>query len=153
MSKVIAIVGFGPGTATAVADRFAAEGFSTALVGRSEERLAAGVGALSARGATAVGFPANAADPDSIRSAIRSIRSRMGPITVLHWNLYGGADAGDLLTADAASVRAAFDATVVGLLAATAEASRPWQKCALPAPHLRTTAAALPMSLRRSAHR
>jgi len=122
MSKVIAIVGFGPGTATAVADRFAAEGFSTALVGRSEERLAAGVGALSARGATAVGFPANAADPDSIRSAIRSIRSRMGPITVLHWNLYGGADAGDLLTADAASVRAAFDATVVGLLAATAEA-------------------------------
>jgi len=32
--------------------------------------------------------------------------------------LYGGLDAGDLLTADAASVRAAFDATVVALLAA-----------------------------------
>jgi NADP-dependent 3-hydroxy acid dehydrogenase YdfG len=122
VSKVIAIVGFGPGTATAVANRFAAEGFSIALVGRDEERLAAGVAALGARGATAFGFPADAADPESIRAAVRGIRSQMGAIDVLHWNLYGGLDAGDLLTADAASVRAAFDATVVCLLAATAEA-------------------------------
>jgi NADP-dependent 3-hydroxy acid dehydrogenase YdfG len=122
MSKVITIVGFGPGTATAVAERFAAEGFSIALVGRDEKRLDAGVAALRARGATAVGFPANAADPESIRAAIRSIRSQMNSIDVLHWNLYGGLDAGDLLTADAASVRAAFDATVVALLSAVAEA-------------------------------
>lgn len=122
MPKVIAIIGFGPGTATAVADRFAAEGFSIALVARNEERLAAGVAALRARGATAFGFPANAGDPESIRTAIRSVRSQMGSIGVLHWNVYGGLDAGDLLTADAASVRAAFDATVVGLLAAAAAA-------------------------------
>ncbi len=122
MSKIIVIVGFGPGTATAVAERFAAEGFSLALIARNEEHLAAGVAALSARGATAFGFPANAADPESIRTAIRNLRSQMGPVAVLHWNVYGGLDAGDLLTADAASVRAAFDATVVGLLAATAEA-------------------------------
>ena len=122
MSKVITIVGFGPGTATAVADRFAAEGFSIALVARNEEHLAAGVAALTARGATAFGFPANAGDPESIRTAIRSIGSQVGPIDVLHWNVYGGLGAGDLLTADAASVRAAFDATVVGLLAAAAEA-------------------------------
>jgi len=121
MSKVIVIVGFGPGTATAVAERFAAEGFSIALIARNEERLTAGVAALSARGATAFGLPANAADPESIQTAIRSVRSQMGPITALHWNVYGGLDAGDLLTADAASVRAAFDATVVGLLAAAAE--------------------------------
>jgi NAD(P)-dependent dehydrogenase (short-subunit alcohol dehydrogenase family) len=122
MSNVIVIVGFGPGTATAVAERFAAEGFSIALIARNEERLAAGVAVLSARGATAFGFPANAADPESIRTVIRSIRSKMGSIAVLHWNVFGGLDAGDLLTADAASVRAAFDATVVGLLAAAAEA-------------------------------
>ncbi|MBV8149744.1 MAG: short-chain dehydrogenase, partial [Candidatus Eremiobacteraeota bacterium] len=41
MPKVIAIVGFGPGTATAVAQKFGAEGFSIALIGRNEERLAA----------------------------------------------------------------------------------------------------------------
>ncbi len=122
MSKVIVIVGFGPGTATAMAERFVAEGFSIALVARNQERLAAGVEALRGRGATAVGFPADASDPTSIRAVIRSVRSQMGPIAVLHWNAYGGLDAGDLLTADAAAVRTAFDATVVGLLAATAEA-------------------------------
>jgi NAD(P)-dependent dehydrogenase (short-subunit alcohol dehydrogenase family) len=122
MSKLIAIIGFGPGTATSVAERFAREGFSIAIVGRDEERLAAGVAALNARGATASGFPANAGDPESIRAAIRNIRSQMGSIDVLQWNVYGGLDAGDLLSAEPASVRAAFDATVVGLLAATTEA-------------------------------
>lgn len=122
MSKVIVIVGFGPGTATAMAERFVAEGFSAALVARNEERLAAGAAAMSSRGATAFGFPADASDPSSIQGVIRRVRSQMGPITVLHWNVYGGLEAGDLLTADAASVRTAFDATVVGLLAATVEA-------------------------------
>jgi len=120
--KLIAIVGYGPGTSTSVAQRFAKEGFSIALVGRDRERLAAGVAALSAQGTKAASFLANANDPESIRTAIRSIRSQMGPIDVLQWNAYGGLDAGDLLTASPASLRAAFDATVVGLLAATAEA-------------------------------
>jgi NADP-dependent 3-hydroxy acid dehydrogenase YdfG len=122
MSKLIAIVGYGPGTSTSLAERFAKEGFSIALVGRDKERLAAGVAALNAKGTTAASFLANAADPESIRTAIQNIRKQMGPIDVLQWNVYGGLDAGDLLTADAASVRAGFDATVVGLLAATAEA-------------------------------
>jgi NADP-dependent 3-hydroxy acid dehydrogenase YdfG len=121
MAKLIAIAGFGPGTATSVAERFAAEGFSVALIARNQERLAAGVAALSARGATVFGFPADAGDPDSIRAALRSIRSQMGPIDVLHWNLYGGLEAGDLLTADPAALRSVFDAPVFGLLAATNE--------------------------------
>jgi NAD(P)-dependent dehydrogenase (short-subunit alcohol dehydrogenase family) len=121
MSKIIAIVGFGPGTATAVAERFAAEGFSVASVGRNEERLAAGVAALSARGATAFGFPADAGDPVSVRAALRSIRSQMGPVSVLHWNAYGGLEAGDLLTADPAVLRSAFDAPIFGLLAGLGE--------------------------------
>jgi NAD(P)-dependent dehydrogenase (short-subunit alcohol dehydrogenase family) len=75
MSKIIAIVGFGPGTSIAVAQKFGAEGFSLALVGRNEERLAASVSALRAGGATAFGFPADAGDPASIRAAIVNIRS------------------------------------------------------------------------------
>jgi NADP-dependent 3-hydroxy acid dehydrogenase YdfG len=121
MSNVIVIFGFGPGTATAVADRFGTEGFSIALVARNEERLAAGVSALSARGITAFGFRADAADPASIRAAIESIRSQMGPIALLHWNAYGGLDVGDLLTADPAAVRRVFDVAVFGLLAAVGE--------------------------------
>jgi NAD(P)-dependent dehydrogenase (short-subunit alcohol dehydrogenase family) len=120
--KLIAIVGYGPGTSASLAERFAKEGFSIALVGRDEDRLAAGVAALTARGVKAAAFTANADDPESIRTAIQNIRKQMGPIDVLQWNAYGGLDAGDLLTASPASVRAAFDATVIGLLAATAEA-------------------------------
>lgn len=43
MSKTIVIVGFGPSTSTAVAEKFGTEGFSVALVGRNKDRLAAGV--------------------------------------------------------------------------------------------------------------
>jgi NAD(P)-dependent dehydrogenase (short-subunit alcohol dehydrogenase family) len=121
MPRVIVIVGFGPGTATSVAERFGGEGFSVALVARNEERLAAGVSALGARGVTASGFAADAADPESIRAALRTTRSQMGPITVLHWNAYGGQEAGDLLTAEAASLRRVFDVAVFGLIAATDE--------------------------------
>lgn len=122
MSKTIMIVGFGPGTATAVAEKFGSEGFSVALIGRSEDRLDAGVAALKAKGIVAHGFPADAADPASIRAAVRSVRSQIGPITVLHWNAYGGMEAGDLLAADQASLQKMFDVAVFGLIAATSEA-------------------------------
>ncbi len=122
MSKTIAIVGFGPGTATAVAEKFGAEGFSAALIGRDEDRLATGVSVLKAQGIAAFAFPGDASDPVSIRSAIRAVRSQLGPITVMHWNAYGGTEAGDLLSADPTAVRGLFDVAVFGLLAATDEA-------------------------------
>lgn len=118
MSKTIVIVGFGPGISTAVAEKFGAEGFSIALVARNEERLAAGVAALKAKGFAAAAFPANAADPASIARAIAGARAALGPITVVHWNAYDGAVAGDLLTTEPAAVGGAFDVAIVGLLAA-----------------------------------
>lgn len=120
MSKVIVIVGFGPGTATSVAEKFGAEGFSVALVGRNDERLAAGVAALSGQRIEAFGFRADAADPTSIRTALQNIRSQMGPIAILHWNAYG-LEAGDLLSADPEALRRDLDVSVFGLLAATNE--------------------------------
>lgn len=122
MSKTMVLVGFGPGTATAVAEKFGKNGFSVALVGRNEERLNAGVSALKAQGVNAFAFPADAGDPDSIRAAVRNVRSQLGPIDVLHWNAYGGTEAGDLLTADAASLHKLFDVAIFGLIAAAEEA-------------------------------
>ncbi len=121
MGKTILVVGFGSGISVAVAEKFGLSGFSTALVARSEERLAAGVRGLKARGIDAAAFPADAGDPAAIRSAVGRARSALGPITVLHWNAYG-AEAPDLLAADSAMVRAVFDVGVVGLLAAVQEA-------------------------------
>lgn len=122
MAKSIVIVRFGPGISTAVAEKFGAEGFSVGLVARSQERLDAGVRALKAKGVTAAAFAADAADPASIRAAIGKAHAEIGPITVVHWNAYGGAEAGDLLDTDPAAVGRVFDVAVVGLLAAIQEA-------------------------------
>lgn len=122
MPKTIVVVGFGPGVSTAVAEKFGAEGFSVALVARSEDRLVVGVSALKAKGIAAAAFPADASDPASIRGAIARARAEFGPITVIHWNAYSGHEMGDLLAADPAAVRAVFDVAIVGLLAAVQEA-------------------------------
>ena len=81
MGKTILVVGFGPGISTAVAEKFGSSGFSVALVARNEERLAAGVKALKAKGIEAAAFPADAATPPpsarpSARRARRSDPSR-----------------------------------------------------------------------------
>jgi NADP-dependent 3-hydroxy acid dehydrogenase YdfG len=118
MAKTILVVGFGPGISTAVASKFGAAGFSVALVARNAERLAAGVAALKADGVAAAAFAADAGDPDSIGAAIGKARADIGPITVLHWNAYGGAEAGDLMATAPVASRGVFDVAVVGLLAA-----------------------------------
>lgn len=122
MSKTIVVVGFGPGVSTAVAEKFGAEGFSVALVARTRDRLEAGVQALKGKGIVAAAYPADASDPATIREAIQTARAELGPVTVIHWNAYGGGDAGDLLAADPPTVRGAFDVAIVGLLAAVQEA-------------------------------
>jgi NADP-dependent 3-hydroxy acid dehydrogenase YdfG len=122
MGKTILVVGFGPGISTAVAEKFGSAGLSVALVARSEERLAAGVKALKARGIEAAAFPADAGDPAAIRAVVGKARAALGPITVIHWNAYGGSETGDLVTAAPAAVRGVFDVAIVGLLAAVQEA-------------------------------
>jgi NAD(P)-dependent dehydrogenase (short-subunit alcohol dehydrogenase family) len=122
MSKTIVVVGFGPGISTAVAEKFGTEGFSVALVARSEQRLAEGVAALKAKGISAAAFPADAGDPAAIRAALGKARAKLGAITVVHWNAYGGAEAGDLVSTDPTVVRSVFDVAIVGLLAAVQEA-------------------------------
>jgi NADP-dependent 3-hydroxy acid dehydrogenase YdfG len=120
MAKTIIVGGFGPGISSAVAQRFGEAGFSLALVARSEDKLAAGVKTLTAKGFKAAAFPTDLGDPASIRSLVGKVRSAFGSIDVLHWNAYGGG-AGDLLTADVAAIRGVFDVAVTGLIAAVQE--------------------------------
>ena len=122
MAKTIVVVGYGPGVSSAVAEKFGAEGFSVGLVARGETKLAAGVDALKARGIEAGAFPADAADPASIRGAIAKARATLGPIGVIHWNAYGGRRLGDLLAVDPVELAGVFDVALVGLLGAVQEA-------------------------------
>jgi NAD(P)-dependent dehydrogenase (short-subunit alcohol dehydrogenase family) len=123
VSKTIVICGYGPGISTAVAKRFGRGGFQVALLARDEQRLAAGAAALEAGGIHAAAFRADLSREAEIERALERVRTKLGHITVLHWNAYA-TSAGDLLAADAAAARAVFDIPVVGLLAAVRYALR-----------------------------
>lgn len=117
MAKTVLVCGFGPGISAAVADRFGAEGFSVGLVARSRERLDAGVKALAAKGITARAFPADLSDSAAVAGVVESARAELGPLTAVHWNVYGGG-AGDLLSASREEVHTVIDIAVTSLLAA-----------------------------------
>jgi short-subunit dehydrogenase len=114
MAKTILVCGFGPGISNGVAERFGKEGFSVALVARNAERLEAGAKALTAKGIKAVALATDLADMQAVPKLVERARDALGPIAVIHWNAYAGG-AADLLTADAASIRAVFDVPVVAL--------------------------------------
>jgi short-subunit dehydrogenase len=119
MAKTIIVGGYGPGISTAVAEKFGAEGFHVALVARNADRLAAGVKALEAKGVKAAAFTADLGDPESVRAMVEQVRAKLGSITVLEWTAYvGGQTAGDITTADPATIRSLFDVSVSGLVAA-----------------------------------
>ncbi|HLK40218.1 MAG TPA: SDR family NAD(P)-dependent oxidoreductase [Polyangiaceae bacterium] len=122
MAKTILVVGYGPGISNAVAEKFGASGFSVALVGRTEDKLAAGARALRAKGVDAAALVADGGDPTSIREVVRKASAALGPIAVIQWNAYGGDRAGDLIAADAAALHSVFDVAVVGLVVAVQEA-------------------------------
>jgi NADP-dependent 3-hydroxy acid dehydrogenase YdfG len=117
MSKTILVCGHGPGISDAVARRFGKEGFSVAIAARNAERLSAAAAALESSGVRAAAFPVDLGDPAAVKALVESVRAKLGPITVVHWNAYAGV-AGDLLTADVAALRTVLDVGVVGLVAA-----------------------------------
>jgi len=125
MAKTIIVAGYGPGISAAVAEKFGAQGFQVALVGRSTEKLNAGVKALEAKGVTAAAFTADLGDPAAVRGVVEQVRAAFGPIAVLEWTAYTpGTVGGDLLAAKPEEVRSIFDVSIVGLLAAV-QALRP----------------------------
>jgi NADP-dependent 3-hydroxy acid dehydrogenase YdfG len=121
MKPTIVVCGHGPGISDAVARRFGKEGYSVAIVARNAERLKTAAEALTGAGITAKGFPCTLGDPEAVRSLIREVRASLGPIAVLHWNVYTGG-AGDLTTARAEELHAPIDVAVLGLVAAVQEA-------------------------------
>jgi NADP-dependent 3-hydroxy acid dehydrogenase YdfG len=117
MAKTIIVAGYGPGISSAVAEKFGAEGFQVAIVGRSLDKLAAGVKALEEKGIKAAAFTAELGDPAAVRGMVEKVRAALGPISVLEWTAFSNI-AGDLLIAKPEEIRSLFDVSVVGLVAA-----------------------------------
>lgn len=121
MGKTILVCGYGPAISNAVAQRFGRGGFTVGLVGRTPERLQAGVAALTGAGIRAQAFERDLGHPEGVRALIREARAALGALDVLHWNAYARA-AGDLTSAPASELRAVLDVAVHGLVAAVQEA-------------------------------
>ena len=119
MTKTLLIAGYGPGISTAVAEKFGGEGFQVAVIGRNGEKLAVGVKALEAKGVKAMAFTADMGDPTAVRDVVERARAALGPISAILWTAYAAGNlAADLLTASIEDVRAVFDVSVCGLVAA-----------------------------------
>jgi NADP-dependent 3-hydroxy acid dehydrogenase YdfG len=117
MPKTIVVCGYGPGISHAVAQQFGDNGFRVALVARRSETVNRAAAAFSAAGISARGFSCDLAQPERVTQLIADVRAVFGPIDVLHWNAYSSG-ARDLTSANADELRATWDVSVVGLVAA-----------------------------------
>ena len=78
---VCVITGVGPGTGSALARRFAADGYRVAMLARDAQRLAL----LASEIPGAAAFPIDVADLDALRSVLARVRSELGePSVLLH---------------------------------------------------------------------
>ncbi|WP_433385745.1 SDR family NAD(P)-dependent oxidoreductase [Actinoplanes sp. CA-142083] len=82
MSKTVVVFGAGTGLGTAVARRFAREGYRVALVARDGGRLS---GLASSLDGEAAAFPSDLRDVSGIPPLIADIRSRFGRIDVIEY--------------------------------------------------------------------
>jgi len=82
----MAIIGAGRQLGEALARRFGQEGFSLALISRSQERVDALASDLGADGLTAKGYAANVRDADALVAALDQAAQDLGPIEVLSYN-------------------------------------------------------------------
>ncbi|MEZ4454604.1 MAG: SDR family NAD(P)-dependent oxidoreductase [Nannocystaceae bacterium] len=116
-ARTILVCGYGPGISAAVARKFGDEGFQVAIAARSADRLAAGAAALREAGIQAREFVCDLGDAAAVQRLVAEVRGSLGPITVIHWNVYRGA-AGDLTTCDLDDLRSVLDIGVVSEVAA-----------------------------------
>jgi NAD(P)-dependent dehydrogenase (short-subunit alcohol dehydrogenase family) len=112
LSKVIAVLGVGPGLGLSIARRFGREGFTTALVSRTDARHARYREELA--GIDAPTFTADVTDDAQLRAVLARITAEAGEIDTVY---FGPADAGTGITplteAGADALRVPFESIVL----------------------------------------
>lgn len=108
--RVCLVTGVGPGTGTALVERFAADGYRVAMLARSGDRL----GELEKRIEASQGFPCDVADPGALSEAVSAVQSKLGPPRVVIHNAVGGAF-GSFLDIDAETLERNFRINTLAL--------------------------------------
>jgi NAD(P)-dependent dehydrogenase (short-subunit alcohol dehydrogenase family) len=85
--KICLITGVGPGTGTALAERFVEGGYQVAMLARNAERLET----LSNRLENAHPFPCDVSNTEALSQTISKIKSSLGAPTIVLHNAVGGA--------------------------------------------------------------
>jgi NADP-dependent 3-hydroxy acid dehydrogenase YdfG len=86
VANVLAIVGAGPGLGSALAKRFAREGWSVGLVGRRADALDAAKVELEEFGVATHGVVADVVDADAVERAFSSVVEALGVPNVVVYN-------------------------------------------------------------------
>ena len=85
--KVALVIGAGDSTGSAIAARFAKEGYIACLTRRSADKLQPAVDAIRAAGGQAFGFGSDARKEEDVIALIDRIEKEHGPIEVLVFNI------------------------------------------------------------------
>ncbi|HZB82041.1 MAG TPA: SDR family NAD(P)-dependent oxidoreductase [Rubrobacteraceae bacterium] len=85
-SKVMVILGAGPGLGAAIARRFAREGFAVALMARRKENLSAIRQEIEDANGTGMTVEADATDAESVAQAFDQVREGLGDPEVFTYN-------------------------------------------------------------------
>ena len=84
--STIAIIGAGPGLGAAAARRFGREGFSVALISRTQAHVDRLAGELGEEGFTARGYAADVRDAEGLRRALEAAEADLGAVDVLQYS-------------------------------------------------------------------
>lgn len=87
--KTALIVGAGPGLGTALAKKFAAEGYDLALAARNLDRVAQLAAELSKGGVTAKAFKVDVTSEEAMKALFADVEKSVGPIAVAVHNVNG----------------------------------------------------------------
>lgn len=85
-SPVVLVLGAGVATGSAVARRFAREGFVACVARRQGEKLADFVAEIEAAGGRAQAYSCDATDPQAVADLVARVEAEVGPIEVACYN-------------------------------------------------------------------
>ena len=116
-SKIITIVGMGPGNAMGLARRFGREGFTVAMIARSDHKLREYQKKLGRNKIESYYYLADVSDPQELKGSLSYIHESLGPTEVLVYNP-AIARQGDLLKLSEETLLEDLHVNAVGALTA-----------------------------------